>query len=329
MRIILILFKLLITTALVAQFPPPAGQVGTTAIHKDSSIFVAWAANCEVFRGPQDISNPASALASAGEDWMATGKAGENGTVSFGDGGYAIVTFEQPIKNGDGWDFAIFENGFTDSFLELAFVEVSSDGINYVRFPATSLTQDTVQIDGFGLLDATKIDNLAGKYRIYYGTPFDLEELKNAPDLDINAITHIKIIDVVGSILPEYATYDQYGNKVNDPWPTPFPSSGFDLDAVGVINSTYTAVKEINSNFSVNVYPNPAKDFIRIKIGCHKQSVQKIAIYDVHGNRLFKKTNTNTGSSYRLDTSRLKAGIYFVEIQTHDTIHIKKLSIIR
>jgi hypothetical protein len=43
-------------------------------------------------------------------------------------------------------------------------------------------------------------------------------------------------VDVVGSITPAYATYDSQGNMVNDPWPTPYSSSGFDLDAVGVIN---------------------------------------------------------------------------------------------
>jgi hypothetical protein len=41
---------------------------------------------------------------------------------------------------------------------------------------------------------------------------------------------------VVGSINPEYATYDCQGNPVNDPWPTAFASGGMDLDAVGVIH---------------------------------------------------------------------------------------------
>ncbi len=34
----------------------------------------------------------------------------------------------------------MFENGFADAFLELAFVEVSSNGIDFARFPAVSLT---------------------------------------------------------------------------------------------------------------------------------------------------------------------------------------------
>ena len=89
-------------------------------------------------------------------------------------------------------------------------MEVSSDGVNYFRFPATSYTDTTVQTGSFGSTDATKINNLAGKYRALYGTPFDLEELKNENGLDVNNITHIKIIDVVGSIQNQYASRDQY-----------------------------------------------------------------------------------------------------------------------
>jgi hypothetical protein len=161
---------------------------------------------------------------------------GKSGVVSLGDGGIATLTFSAAIFNGEGFDFAIFENSFSDDFLELAHVEVSSDGINFFRFPSVSLSPSDVQVESFGLLDATQIYNLAGKYRLFYGTPFDLQDLANELGLDINSMTHVRIIDVVGSILPEFATYDSQGNIINDPWPTPFPTSGFDLDAVGVIH---------------------------------------------------------------------------------------------
>lgn len=219
-----------------AQFAPAAGQPGSTAIFKDSSVFVNWASSCNLVRGYQDISDPSPGYASVGDSSSATGIAGANGIVSLGDGGAATLQFPFPIKNGVGYDFAVFENSFSDDYLELGFVEVSSDGINFFRFPATSNTQDTVQVGPFDLLDATKLNNLAGKYRMNYGTPFDLSDLPLAAGLDPDHITHVRIIDVIGSIDNSYATSDQYGNKINDPWPTPFPSSGFDLDAVGVIN---------------------------------------------------------------------------------------------
>jgi hypothetical protein len=47
----------------------------------------------------------------------------------------------------------------------------------------------------------------------------------------------VRIIDVVGSIDPAFGTRDSLGNLINEPFPTPFSSSGFDLDAVGVIHA--------------------------------------------------------------------------------------------
>ena len=250
-NIIISFFLILICISGFAQFAPPAGQIGTTAIYKDSSAFVGWATGCSITRGFQDISNPALGYASVGDSSMVLGIAGANGVVSLGDGGSAIVTFDNPIKNGPGWDFAIFENSFSDTFLELAFVEVSSNGVNFYRFPATSNTQDTVQVDGFSSVDATKINNLAGKYRASYGTPFDLEELANQPGLNIINVTHVKIIDAVGCIQNAYARYDQNGHKINDPWNTPFASSGFDLDAVGVIHQANTSVSDYPAGISM------------------------------------------------------------------------------
>lgn len=234
---------LVLTLGLLAPFPvlagpyaPAAGQAGSTAIHMGDPSFVAWATGVEVVRGPMDLSNPGDGDASYGTAGNALGQAvGDSyDVVSLGDGGQATLTFDSPIYNGSGWDFAIFENSFSDTFLELAFVEVSSNGSEFFRFPSVSLTQTDTQVGGFGALDATNIHNLAGKYRQGYGTPFDLEGLAGTAGLDVNSVGWVRFVDVVGSIDDDYATYDSLGNKINDPWTTPFASSGFDLDAVGV-----------------------------------------------------------------------------------------------
>lgn len=314
----------------VAQFAPPAGQAGSTAIYKDSSIFVAWATRCSIVRGFQDISNPSLGYAITGDSTMATGLAGENGVVSLGDGGYAILTFANAIIDGAGWDFAVFENSFSDSFLELAFVEVSSDGINYFRFPSTSNTQDTLQIESFGLSDATNIDNLAGKYRALYGTPFDLQQLSSQAGLNVNAITHVKIIDVVGSILSAYATYDQYGNIINDPWNTPFESSGFDLDAVGVINSANTSsTNDLIAKNSFNMYPNPAKDVVSLELSNVNQSELRISIVDYTGKEIIKAPflSNQQASTIQLNIDDLNTGLYFISVLSASSTYTQKLII--
>src|SRR5688500_2779153 len=90
-----------------AQFPPAAGQPGTSAMHKDSSAFIDWVSGCEVLRGYQNVANTVSGYASAGDSAEVFGIAGSNGVVCLGDGGEAVCTFWYPISNGPGFDFAV------------------------------------------------------------------------------------------------------------------------------------------------------------------------------------------------------------------------------
>jgi hypothetical protein len=226
-----------------AGFDPQVGQDGSKGIALNSGVFQGWATSVLDFTpGPQNIANPSGPLASAGTAAGALGSAA-SGLVSLGDGGSITLGFDAPIADGDGADFAVFENGFLQgagsylAYLELAFVEVSTNGLDFFRFAATSLTRTDTQVGGFGWVDARDIDNLAGKYTAGYGTGFDLAELRGAsPLLDVMNIHFVRIIDVVGSINPNYGTFDSLGNLINDPYSTPFASSGFDLTGVGVIN---------------------------------------------------------------------------------------------
>ena len=240
--LVFLIFHCFLPRNLSAQFAPPAGQPGTTAIARDSSIIIDWAKDCQVWRGFINIADTTASYngftrASYGSVLYASGPSDEY-VISLGDHGYALLTFNPPIVNKAGPDFAVFENSFGDFFLELAFVEVSSDGENFIRFPAITLVPENLQVETFGTIDARLIHNFAGKYRMGFGTPFDLDDLRDSSGVDLNRITHIIIRDAGGCIHPLYATYDSQGHKVNDPWPTPFDTGGFDLDAHGVINNT-------------------------------------------------------------------------------------------
>ena len=112
-------------------------------------------------------------------------------------------------------------------------------------------------------LDLKKVNNLAGKYRQGFGTPFDLEELKDSVGLDINAISHIKLIDVIGSVT-NILSLDSKGDTINDCYPTPFPSGGFDLDAVGVMYLNELGIETLTPEQIVTIYPNPTKGVIYI-----------------------------------------------------------------
>ncbi len=311
-----------------AQFAPQAGILGTTAIHKDSSVFVNWATACSITRGWQNIADQSLGFAQVGDSTYVPGPAA-NGIVSLGDGGQAVVTFAHPIVNGNGYDFAVFENGFIDqtlkpgtAFLELAFVEVSSDGINFFRFPAICNNDSTTQIASFEGTDATKIHNLAGKYLANYGTPFDLNELSGVEGLDINNITHVKIIDVVGSIDARYATRDSEGKRINDPWPTPFAQSGFDLDAVGVIHQNQqVGLAQVNLSNALAIYPNPAYNEQAITLTLNTTNPSAILVYNTLG-QLVHSGNTQT-QTYTLP--QLVSGVYWVTAQINHVNYTQKI----
>lgn len=317
-----IMFILVLISVLCckAQFPGPVGALSTTAMYKDSMAFVNWAKTCVVNRGYQDIANAGAGYVSVGADTNGTGKAGHNPVVSLGDGGVAILTFEPPISNGPGPDFAVFENAFDNAFLELAFVEVSSDGSHYVRFPAVSNTSTLTQIGPFDASgDATKLHNLAGKYKVDYGTPFDLQELSTAQGLNIGAITHVKIVDVVGAVQAPYATYDKNNHPVNDPYPTAFASGGFDLDAVGVIHQSVVSVKEYGFENIFYVYPNPATDVVYIR-ATKGEDVKEIEVSDMCGRVVFR------GVDQVINTREWTSGLYWFKMTSaKGTSTIKKI----
>lgn len=305
----------------MGPYAPPAGQSGTTAMYKDSSDFIAWADSCWVRRGPKDTTDPSKGYASAGTPSNAVGKADNSSVVSLGDGGKATLRFDSPIRNGPGPDFAVFENSFSDDFLELAFVEVSSDGSNFVRFPAHSLTDTSSQVGSFGSTDATDLNNLAGKYRGGYGTPFDLEELSDSAGIDIDEITHVRVLDVVGCIQNGFATYDKEGRKVNDPWPTEFESGGFDLDGVGVVHSQSSSLDRRPSSPDPEAFYDPADRSIRV----HKPlDVRKLELFDLQGRR---RAIWEGKGRQRFPVDKDLHGIFILKVKSENGSGTRKLII--
>lgn len=299
-----------------AQYPPAAGLPGSTAIFTDSSIIVNWAKSCKVQRGFVDISSNSDSLVSNGIENDAIGKA-DNITVSLGDAGSAVLSFNPPLTNGNGFDFAVFENSFDGNFIELAFVEVSSDSIHWYRFNAVSLTQTDSQITTFGTLEPAKLNNLAGKYKAMYGTPFDLEELSGKPFLNIDSVSFVRVVDVVGSLSDNYATFDFYGNKINDPFPTPFFTGGFDLDAVGAINEKPQSIENNKLN-NLNIYPNPVKDFVNIYVN----GSYHYEVIDIYGKKLITGSFCN---HINILTNQWQSGVFVLKVYSENKYFTSKI----
>ena len=178
--------------------------------------------------------------------------------------GTLTLTFDKPIINGPGADFAAFENGFVSNyntgagsamgemFAELGFVEVSTNGSDFARFPADYLNHpdglpggDT---DGDGspnniaylTQDVSNLHNLAGKHANAYGeswgTPFDLDDLQSDPlvqdgTVNLNDINYVRILDIAG----DGSTQTASGQRIFDAWVT-WGTGGMDVEALGVIH---------------------------------------------------------------------------------------------
>ncbi|MBK1816649.1 PEP-CTERM sorting domain-containing protein [Luteolibacter yonseiensis] len=159
--------------------------------------------------------------------------------------GSVTFYYETGIYNGAGADLAVRENGFASGpapgfFAELAFVEVSSNGTDFARFPSISLNTTRVSTAGtFQMYDMTNVYNLAGKHASNLATPFDLEELAThslvlGGTVNLANIKYVRLVDVVGN--PESSgtagALDSLGNRILDNWTT-YDSGGFDISIVG------------------------------------------------------------------------------------------------
>jgi hypothetical protein len=309
----LLFFFILIPGFLQAQsFHPAPGDPNSNAIKKDSSCFISWATGGTVTRGFLDISDTTilasgSNRASFGNVNLALGAATGSVTdvLSLGDSGVATLSFDQFIMDGPGYDFAIFENGFMDNYIEMAHVEVSSDGIHFFRFASTTEVPLDTQSSNASFTDCRMINNLAGKYRIGYGTPFDLSELPNDPNLNKGAVKFVRIIDAIGAISGNHVTTDQFGTIINDPYPTPFESGGFDLEAIGIINGTL-GLNDL-AILNISAFPNPATDQVQITLAGEAY----LELYSPDGRLLFAIGHLDSTS---ISLSELATGSYHLRV---------------
>lgn len=208
---------------------------GEEGIAEDDEAILAWASEVHDYAPGTNVTarwrDPTGALGAPGRG--AEGLQATNSLVSLGDGGTITLGFPLPLRDGPGPDFAVFENGMPfgeGAFLELAQVEVSSDGTNFVRFPCHSLEKQP-QGPYDDTSDTTAYGGLAGTTWQGRGNLFDLAALPANALLDPDHVTHVRIRDVTG----DGSVLDDWGNPIFDPYPTA-ESGGFDLSGVGAMN---------------------------------------------------------------------------------------------
>lgn len=215
-----------------------------------AGIDATWS-NPDMALGPVYKANPATPFPIPSLEYAVV-SLGDLSQQQIDDGvapGSITLGFDMRIINGEGYDFAVFENALANennAFLELAYVEVSSDGFNFARFPSVSLNgkEPDLSLGGdpmaYGYRDATNVHNLAGKHQNSgdesWGTGFDLDDLLFVEEVldglvNLNNINYIRLVDIPGN-----GYYlDSLGNPIYDAWETT-GSGGFDLAGIGIIN---------------------------------------------------------------------------------------------
>ncbi|MHC5063629.1 MAG: hypothetical protein ACYTG5_06610 [Planctomycetota bacterium] len=174
--------------------------------------------------------------------------AGSLDVHSLGAGGFLTLGFDVSVIDGPGADFIVAENPFLtgpfESFAETFFVEVSSDGINFARFPSAYHGPATSP-GGFGVSGIGSFDNLGGSLPVRAGNPgvdmqdvveaggdaFDLADLSADPLvsaglLDLQDVNQVRLVDVQGGV-----DQDSRGRIIQDP-----SSGSADIDALTVLH---------------------------------------------------------------------------------------------
>lgn len=174
--------------------------------------------------------------------------------TSLGEGGSLTLGFSTNIVDGPGVDLLVMENGFefpTGSgriFAEVAFVEVSSNGVDFARFP-TRYAGPTGPLANFGSEPMGTYAGMTGGLPVFAdanlnnlrpddpteagGEAFDLTVLQShalvlGGQLDLNAIGFVRLVDAVAGV-----DVDSFGTTI---WDNGGQPSSADIEAVVAIN---------------------------------------------------------------------------------------------
>ncbi len=226
----------------VPGFVGPQGEGVVSTANYVNPLFLGWAASVANYSPAPGVgavwSNANLALGPVTGDNFDIVSLGDLSSAQIAAGtppGSLTLHFANPIRNFSGADFVIFENALLAAgggvFADLAYVEASDDGVNFVRFPSASLTPSAV--GAYGTIDPTNVFNLAGKHvnagGASWGTPFDLAAV------GLSSASYIRIVDIPGS----GAFRDSANRPIYDAWQT-IGSGGIDIEAVGAISHAIT-----------------------------------------------------------------------------------------
>ena len=150
-------------------------------------------------------------------------------------------------------------------------------------------------------------------------------------------------IYVEGQLIEENYSLDTYyaneeivesiinGDLFNNYWPAStaevvavYEDGMTSVGTIKVIDENWDDVEEIENVISCSIYPNPAKDFVKVTTVNSQQST--VRVYNCLGMLVEEITvGTRHATSVEINTSGYKSGVYFVEVMTDNGSVTKKM----
>lgn len=91
-----------------------------------------------------------------------------------------------------------------------------------------------------------------------------------------------------------------------------------------------TGIKELNADYQISVYPNPAHDYANVGIHLTNSSSVDISIYDITGKLVYDKKGDKLAAGkheINIETATLAPGVYNVNVKTDEDVLKEKLII--
>lgn len=157
-----------------------------------------------------------------------------------------------------------------------------------------------------GMLEITSLKENAAM-RVY-GNEFTSRTVNGFADGDVLTFKVYRN----GEVIDLNVTFDEQMPNTNV-----FAENG--LSAIVDMKAGVTSVTDLTADLNVNLYPNPAKDFVNIETNFE---IRNLKVVNYVGQVVFDRNVDQI--SFQLNTSNYGPGMYFVQIQTTDGVVVTR-----
>ena len=185
-----------------------------------------------------------------------------------------------------------------------------------------SLTVKTYSIQGNILADVSVIDNMENNFNNTNGTLADklMAALQGAnfPGADSRCLS-----DGTSSKLAYLMVYRPDDDPADPYLRLSVPSQPAGVEPIDVLQSLYDNFLSLDENDfieGIKIFPNPTKSVLTVEFGI-SQIPPKLSVLDIFGKKILgPETISITDQRYDLDTSNLQSGIYFLNVETPNSV---------